>query len=95
MTRRLSDPLGQLGFTITPGGVTQALARTARRLQPTYAQAFTRAPDALPPPGRAVTGPDSPDPASDLKQEGCGQHGCGHWSGAPSSCWQWVVRSRD
>jgi transposase len=29
--------LGQLGITITPGGVTQALARAARRLQPTYA----------------------------------------------------------
>ena len=27
----------QLGITITPGGVTQALARTARRLQPTDA----------------------------------------------------------
>jgi hypothetical protein len=30
------------------------------------------------PPGRAVTGPNSSDPASDLKQEGCDQHGCGH-----------------
>jgi hypothetical protein len=29
--------LGQLGITITPGGVTQALARAARHLQPTYA----------------------------------------------------------
>ena len=29
--------LGQLGISITPGGVTQALARAARRLQPTYA----------------------------------------------------------
>jgi hypothetical protein len=29
--------LDQLGVTITPGGVTQALARTARRLQPTCA----------------------------------------------------------
>jgi hypothetical protein len=46
---------GQLGVTITPGGVTQAPARPAR--QTPY------------PPGRAVTGPDSPDPASDLKQE--------------------------
>jgi hypothetical protein len=27
----------QLGITITPGGVTQALARAARRLQPTHA----------------------------------------------------------
>jgi hypothetical protein len=29
--------LGQLGIKITPGGVTQALARAARHLQPTYA----------------------------------------------------------
>jgi transposase len=29
--------LGQLGVKITPGGVTQALARAARRCQPTYA----------------------------------------------------------
>jgi len=29
--------LGQLGITITAGGVTQALARAARHLQPTYA----------------------------------------------------------
>jgi transposase len=29
--------LGQLGITITPGAVTQALARAARHLQPTYA----------------------------------------------------------
>jgi hypothetical protein len=47
------------------------------------------------PPGRAVTGPDSPDPASDLKQEGYNQHGCGYWSGAPFVVLVMVVRSRD
>lgn len=29
--------LGQFGLTVTPGGVTQAVARAARRAQPTYA----------------------------------------------------------
>ena len=40
-----------------------------RRLMEATVPAFTGAPDTYPP-GRAVTGPTSPDPRADLKHEG-------------------------
>ena len=33
---KIARLLGHLGLQVTPGGVTQAVARAARRLQPTY-----------------------------------------------------------
>jgi transposase len=35
---KIARVLGQFGLTVTPGGVTQAVARAGRRAQPTYAE---------------------------------------------------------
>jgi hypothetical protein len=71
--------------------------REFRKASPGGGDSYTPSAPRQPPypPGRAVTGPNPPDPGADLKQEGYDQHGCGHGRGARSSSWQWVVRSRD